>query len=90
MFAKNFQDSSNLDDLGISLTAFRSRTNLKIRNILVTHKLVKKVITNLNLSKASCFDCILVVVNRKYEPELSFILAESLNMSLKESCFPNC
>ena len=50
----------------------------------------KKVIVNLDSSKASGPDCIPVVVLKKYEPELSYILAELFNMSLKESCFTNC
>ena len=45
---------------------------------------------NLDLSKASCPDCILVVVLKKGEPELSYILAELFNKYLKESWFPDC
>ena len=52
--------------------------------------MVKKVITNLDLSKTSGPDCISVVVLKKCEPELSYILAELFNMCLKESCFPDC
>ena len=44
---------------------------------------------NLDLSKASCPDCIPVVVLRNCEPELSYILAELFNKCLKESCFPD-
>ena len=75
----------------VSLPAFPSKTNLKLRNIQVTPKLIKKVITNLDLSETSGLDCILVVVLRKCGPELSYILAELFNMCLKESdCFPVC
>ena len=52
--------------------------------------MVKKVITNLDLSKASGPDCIPVVVLKNCEPELSYILAELFNKCLKESCFPDC
>ena len=52
--------------------------------------MVKKVIANLDSSKASDPDCIPVVVLRNCEPELSYILAELFNMCLKESCFPDC
>ena len=52
--------------------------------------MVKKVIMNLDLSKASGPDCIPVVVLKNCEPELSYILAELFNMCLKESCFPDC
>ena len=43
----------NLDDSGISLSVFPSRINLKLHNISVTPKMVKKVITNLDSSKGS-------------------------------------
>ena len=52
--------------------------------------MVKKVIMNLDLSKASGPDCISVVVLKNCEPELSYILAELFNKCLKESCFPDC
>ena len=52
--------------------------------------MVKKVITNVDLSKASGSDCIPVVVLKNCEPELSYILAELFNKCLKESCFPDC
>ena len=60
-----------LDDSGISLPVFPSRTHLKLHNISVTPKMVKKVIMNLDLSKASGPDCIPVVVLNKCGPELS-------------------
>ena len=52
--------------------------------------MVKKVITNLDLSKASGPDCIPVVVLKNCELELSYILAKLLNKCLKESRFPDC
>ena len=69
---------------------FPSRTNLKLHNISVTPKMVRKVIMNLDLSKASGPDCIPVVVLKNCELELSYILAELFNKCLKESCFPDC
>ena len=89
LFAENFSKNSNLDDSGISLPVFPSRTNLKLHNISVTPKMVKKVIMNLDLSKASGLDCIPVVVLKNSEPELSFILAESFSKCLQEY-FPDC
>ena len=89
LFAENFSKNSNLDDSGISLPVFPSRTNQKL-HISVTTRMVKKVITNLDLSKASGPDCIPVVVLKNCEPELSYILAELFNKCLKESCFPDC
>ena len=62
LLAKSFSQNFNLDDSGISLPVFLSRTNLKLHNISITLKMVKKVITNLDSSKASGPDCIPVVV----------------------------
>ena len=62
LFAEDVSKNSNLDDSGISLPVFLSRTNLKLDNICVTPKMVKKVIMNHDLSKASGPDCIPVVV----------------------------
>ena len=90
LFAENFSKNSNLDDSGISLPVFPSRTNLKLHNISVTPKMAKKVIINLDLSKASGPDRIPVVVLKNCEPKLSYIFAELFNNSLKESCFPDC
>ena len=80
LFAESFSKDSNHDD----------STNLKLHNISVTPKMVRKVIMNLDLSKASGPDCIPVVVLKNCEPELSYILAELFNKCLKESCFPDC
>ena len=52
--------------------------------------MVKRVITNLDLSKTLGPDCISVLFLKKWEPELSYILAELFNMCLKESYFPDC
>ena len=90
LFAEIFSLNSNLDDSGVSLPVFPSRTNLKLHNISVTPKIVRKVVMNLDLSKASGPDCIPVVVLKNCEPELSYILAELFNKCLKESCFPDC
>ena len=51
--------------------------------------MVKTVITNLDLSKASGPDCIPVVVLKNCEAELSYIVAKLFNKCLKESCFPD-
>ena len=45
---------------------------------------------NLNLHQDYGRDCIPVVVLKNCEPELSYILAETFNMCLKETCFPDC
>ena len=89
LFAKNFSKNSNLDDPGISLLIFPSRTNLKL-HISVTPKMVKKVITILDSSKASGCDCVPVAIPKNCEPGLSYILPELFNKCLKKSCFPDC
>ena len=66
LFAKNFSKNSNLDDSGISLSVFSSRTNLKL-HVSITPKMVKKVITNLDSSKACGPDCIPVLVLKNCE-----------------------
>ena len=90
LFAKNFSKNSNLDDFGISLPVFPSRTNLKLHNISITPKMVKKVITNLDSSKVFGPDFIPVVVLKNCEPELSYILVKFFKKCLKKSCFPDC
>ena len=79
LLPENFSKNFNLDDSGVSLPVFPSRTNLKLHNASVTPKMVKKIIMNLDLSKASGPDCIPAVVLKNCEPELSYILAELFN-----------
>ena len=75
--AKSFSKNSNLDESGIFLPVFPSRTNLKLHNISVTPKLVKSVITILDSSNASGPDYIPVVVLKNCEPEIPYILTAS-------------
>ena len=65
LFAENFSLNSNLAGSGFSLPVFPSRTNLKLHHISVTPKMVRKVVMNLDLSKASGPDCIPMVVLKK-------------------------
>ena len=81
--------NSNLDDSGISLPLFPSRANLKLHNISVTPKMVRKFAMNLDLSNASGPDYIPVVVLKNCETEIFYILAELFNKCLRESCFPD-
>ena len=90
LFAEHFSLNSNLDDSGVSLPVFPSRTDLKLHNISVTPKMVRKVVMNLDLSKASGPDCIPVVVLKMCGPEISYILTEIFNKCIKEFCFPVC
>ena len=90
LFAENFSKDSYLKDSDISLPVFPSRANLKLHDISLSPKMVKKVVINLDLAKASSPDCIPVVVLKNCEQELSHIIAEFFNKCLKESCFPDC
>ena len=90
LFAKNVSKNFNLDDSVIFLLVFPFRTNLKLHSISVTRKMVKKVITMLDVSKASGPEWIPVVVLKNCESELSYTLAELFNKCLKESYFPDC
>ena len=63
--------------------------NLTLRNISVTPKMVKKVRTNLDSSKASGPDCAPMVIPKNCESELLYIPTELFNMYPKESCFPD-
>ena len=83
LFPESFSLNSNLDHSGIYLPAFPSKTNLKLHNISVTPKILRRVAMNLDLSKASGPNCIPVVVLKNCEPELSYILAELFNKCLK-------
>ena len=75
LFTEDFSKNSNHDDSGIFLPVFPSGTNLKLHNVSVTNKMVKKAITNLDLAKASGPDCISEVILKNCEPELPYILA---------------
>ena len=69
----------------VSLSVFPSRTNLKLHNI--SPKFVKKVIMNLDLTKTFSPDFIPVVVLKKCEAELSYILAKLFNKCLRSLAF---
>ena len=58
LFPKNLSKNSNLNDLGIFLPVYPSKTNLKQHNISITPKMVKTVIVNLDSSNASGPECI--------------------------------
>ena len=62
LFTKNLSKNFNLDDSGITLPVSTSRTNLKLYNISITPKMIKKVIANIDSSEASSPNCIPVVV----------------------------
>ena len=90
---KTFLGPQILMTQDIYLPVFPSRTNLKVHNISVTSKLVKKVTANLDFSNFFGPDSIPVVVLKNCEFELSHIQATlclKCAKCLKESCFPYC
>ena len=86
-FAINFSRNCNIDNSGIILFVLPSRTNLKLHDISVTPKMIKKVMTNLDSSKVSGPDFIPVVVLKNCECELSYIVAELLICIYKNLVF---
>ena len=78
---KNFSKNAILDDLGIYLPVFLSRTNLKQHHISVSPKMIKKVVPNLDSSKASGPDYILVMGLKKCESKLNTYLLNSMCLS---------
>ena len=86
---KFFSKNSNLNESGISLLTFPSRTNLKLHNIHVTPKFVMKILTNFDLSSVYSW-LYSSGGSEELESELSYILDELFDMCLKESCFPDC
>ena len=68
------------------MPVFPPRTNLKLYNSSASAKIVKKVKANLDSSKVSSPDKILVVVLKNCEPKLSYILTK-LNLFLTKLSF---
>ena len=66
LFAKNISKNCNLEGSGLPLPAFPLRTNLKLHNIYVTPKIVKKVIMILDLPKACAGLYLGQVTSRKW------------------------
>ena len=52
--------------------------------------MVKQIIRNFHLSKASGPDNVPVVVLKNCEPEFSYILTDFFIMCQNESCLPDC
>ena len=85
--------SSASDKANLFAKSFSNNPDLDVSNIplpVITPNMVKKVIMNLDSSKASGADCIPVVVLKNCEPELSYLPAELFKKCLKKSCFPDC
>ena len=69
---------------------FADIENLEFHGLLCNSedgKMVEKVIMNFHSTKEPGPDCIPMVILKKYECELSYILAELFSKCMKESCF---
>ena len=91
LFPENFSKNFILDDSGISLPSFSSRTNLKLLNIIpVTRKIVKRSSATLTRQRR----LVLIVFQwwfwRTMSLNFYIILVGLFNIYLKESCFPGC
>ena len=73
LFPEIFSGNFNLDDSGVSLPVYPSRTTLKLHNTSVTFKYMKKVLADLDLAKVCLVpDIITVVVLKNCEPETPY------------------
>lgn len=86
LFTETFSENSNLEDSGFFLSAFPSRTNLKLHFTNATPELIRKLVTEIDSLKVSGGDCLPVETLKNCEPKLSYILAGLSNMCLKSSC----
>ena len=72
------------------LPSASDKAQFLIKTILRTLILVKNITNSLDLSKASGPDCILVVVLKNFEPQLSYVLDDLFNKCLQEFISPDC
>lgn len=72
-----------IDDLGICLPIYFPRSNLKLHNITLTPKVIKKVSTNL----VPLRHLVLIVSGGSESRKGSYTLANIFNMYLKEDCW---
>ena len=89
LFADRFAANSTLDDLDRDLPDCPSRIDSSLSMINVTPKMVAKVISHLDTSKASGPDRIPAIVLKMCLPELSSILSKLCNLCLTHSVFPS-
>ena len=73
----------------IYLSVSPSRTNMKLHNTCVTPKMLKKIITNLDSSKAAGLGCVPVVILKNCEPELQEFFLDCWKVSLVVLAFKN-
>ena len=90
LLGKKFASNSTIDCAGIEPPVIPRRTETTISRVFVTPRLVRAIILDLDVAKASGPDSIPVIVLKKCVPEFSSILSKLFNLCLRESCFPVC
>ena len=88
LFANRFASNSTLDDSQHTLPDFPSRTDQEISTMRITVRMVARIISQLDASKATGPDNIPAIVLKKCSAELSPVLSKLYNKCLAESCFP--
>ena len=88
LFANRFASNSTLDDSQHTLPDFSSRTDQEISTMRITVRMVARIISQLDASKAIGPDNIPAIVLKKCSAELSPVLSKLYNKCLAESCFP--
>ena len=83
-----FASNSTISDAGVELPTFPSRTQHSLSLPLISSKRVRKLIFELDSTKASGPDNIPVTVLRHCAPELSSIFSKIFNLCLKTCTFP--
>ena len=85
-----FASNPTISDAGVELPTFPSRTEHSLSLPLISSKRVRRVIFELDSTKASGPDSIPVTVLRNCAPELSSIFSKIFNLCLKTCTFPTC
>ena len=84
-----FCSISNVDDNGIEIPDFETRTNASFNNLQITHIEVCDILRNLKLGKASGCDLISHQMLKYTSDTINKPLSILFNMSLQENYFPS-
>ena len=89
-FSKVKSNTTHLLNIPEVLPSPSDKAQFLIKTFQRTLILVKNVISNLDLLKTSGPNCILVVVLKNCQPQLSYVLDDLFNMCLQEFVIPGC
>ena len=90
LFAQIFAANSNVNDEGVPLPDFDTRTDVELKSVDFSVKKIASIISKLDASKATGPDGIPIILLQKCSPELSPVLAKLFRKCFSESCFPSC